>query len=856
MGFEIGKTVAGYEVVEVLGTSKTGVAYKVRNVFAQRFEVLKILPKSIQDDEEQNARFLREIKVHAQLLHPNIVTFYNAREIEGQLVMTTEFVPGVTLSEKLQAGPIAWRDASKYACHALSALEYAHGHSIIHRGFSSSNLMITAEGIARLTGFGFAKSVSDPELTAAGVVIGALKYMSPEQVKGDTIDIRCDIYSLGIVLYEMLVGRLPFDAKSQFEIMMAQVNTPPKPVSDMNPSVPRELSDLVDKALAKSPDDRFQTARDFRQAIERISLAPDAVVAESRGSSTVAYIPQPAADPVPPVEVAKPISQPSHADPWALESALELAESKLATMELKSTQPVVDTSPFVEPPEVVPSTPWESNAKDEPAARSKEAPTLVPQLPVDWWAADAFATAESKSASTALEVAQSVVEATPIEAPVATACTTLPDLQAVKSALPVAEFDLPAHTLNSSIEATPLHEAPSATSQDAHAIDAAIASAEATLSNPESGFDLPPTQTFELPAGPTPPLENQPSLASTGLPEMDTVESASVDSAPARTESMSEQDSSPLEEPPAAPQNRAVDWWALHSQLNANEPGPLNAEFSLSPPEPEPVAPVAETLVDVEPQAVDKPIAAPDFWSTDWPMPSVESKPESAQLDLLSPAVEPATPLVDIPVVEENPEPPAPVFQPPYWAAETSPTAFESKPETTGPFCPPFAPEPTGAFEKHEEPPEAPLSLWTSGPPDTWVSEPGAPPPAEISEPAVLQSLSAAIEPQSVPMEPAPQVNEPVAPPVLTQEASVATPEPPALAPAPQVVPESPETAAAAANLPAPVAQTPTQVNPDLLTALFGDTLLSRVSLTLVVCAITFFLGTVTLFAVLSVTKP
>src|SRR5579872_3404829 len=168
MGFEIGKTVAGYEIVEVLGTSKTGVAYKVRNVFAQRFEVLKILPKSIQDDEEQNARFLREIKVHAQLLHPNIVTFYNAREIEGQLVMTTEFVPGVVLTEKLQAGPIAWRDAFRYAGDALSALEYAHANGIIHRGLSSSNLVITTDGIVRLGGFGLAKSISDPQLTAVG----------------------------------------------------------------------------------------------------------------------------------------------------------------------------------------------------------------------------------------------------------------------------------------------------------------------------------------------------------------------------------------------------------------------------------------------------------------------------------------------------------------------------------------------------------------------------------------------------------------------------------------------------------------------------------------------------------------
>src|ERR1700674_4985192 len=106
MGFEIGKTLAGYEVVEVLGGSKIGVAYKVRNVFAQRFEILKILPKSVQEDEEQIARFLREIKVHARLAHPNIVTFYNAREVEGQLVMTTEFVPGVTVGERLASGPM------------------------------------------------------------------------------------------------------------------------------------------------------------------------------------------------------------------------------------------------------------------------------------------------------------------------------------------------------------------------------------------------------------------------------------------------------------------------------------------------------------------------------------------------------------------------------------------------------------------------------------------------------------------------------------------------------------------------------------------------------------------------------
>jgi eukaryotic-like serine/threonine-protein kinase len=269
MGFEIGKTVAGYEVVEVLGGSKIGVAYKVRNVFAQRFEVLKILPKGLQDDDEQIARFLREIKVHARLVHPNIVTFYNAREIEGQLVMTTEFVPGITVAERLEAGPIAWRDALAYGSEALTALEYAHASGVIHRGLTASSLVITTDGTIRLSGFGLAKVASDPQLTAVGTVIGALRYISPEQVRGVELDTRCDIYSLGVVLYEMLTGTLPFESKGQFEIMLAHVNAAPRHPSDLNPQVPREVGDVVLKAMAKDPGERFQTAAEFHATIER-----------------------------------------------------------------------------------------------------------------------------------------------------------------------------------------------------------------------------------------------------------------------------------------------------------------------------------------------------------------------------------------------------------------------------------------------------------------------------------------------------------------------------------------------------------------------------------------------------------
>jgi len=364
MGFEIGKTLAGYEILEVLGGSKTGVAYKVRNVFAQRVEVLKILPKNAQDDDEQVARFLREIAVHARLVHPNIVTFYNASEVEGQLVMTTEFVPGITVAERLEAGPIAWRDAFHYAGDTLSALEYAHASGVIHRGLSSSNLVITTAGIVRLHGFGLAKSASDPDLTAVGMVIGALRYISPEQVKGVEVDERCDIYSLGVVMYEMLAGKLPFESKSQFELMLAHVNTPPRHVSDVNPEVPREAGDAVMKALAKEPDQRFRNAREFRAELERIArpVQETTPVAEP----TMVEIPAVSAHEAPVLpDVAAVEAHEAGGAVKALEEEPDWRAEKFRA-ELESLlQPVQETTPVAEPAMV-----------EIPAVSAHEAPVL------------------------------------------------------------------------------------------------------------------------------------------------------------------------------------------------------------------------------------------------------------------------------------------------------------------------------------------------------------------------------------------------------------------------------------------------------------------------------------------------
>jgi serine/threonine protein kinase len=275
MPFAIGQNIGGYEFLDVLETARGCRTYKVRNLLAQRLERLKTFPKELQDDLERVERFLREIKIHANLTHPNIASFYNAAQIEGQLVMTTELLDGVTVAEKLENGPLAPADAINFACQALSALSYAHERGVVHRMITPANMTITSGGILKLTGFDLAKAATDPQLTQAGTVMGTLEYISPEQVKGTSqLDGRSDIYSLGAVLYAMAAGRPPFVSKSQFDVMLAHVNAPPQPPGEINPGISPELEQIILKALAKDPAGRFQTAEEFRAALQTIQPAP------------------------------------------------------------------------------------------------------------------------------------------------------------------------------------------------------------------------------------------------------------------------------------------------------------------------------------------------------------------------------------------------------------------------------------------------------------------------------------------------------------------------------------------------------------------------------------------------------
>jgi eukaryotic-like serine/threonine-protein kinase len=266
------QTVGNYEYLGIVDKPKAGVAYKVRNLETGEFEVLRALPGASYGDPETLERFLREIKIHTRLSHPNIVAFHDALEVDGQLVMTAEFVEGTTLAELCRRGPLSSAEAIRVICDMLSGLEEAHALGIVHRSITAEHVMVAQDGQVKLGGFGLAKPASDMNLTQAGAVLGDPRYISPEQVMGTgVLDGRADLYSVGVLLFQTLTGRVPFGDPNDFDIMLAQVGRQPERPSALNPGIAPELDRIVLTALAKNPDDRFENAREFRVALAALN---------------------------------------------------------------------------------------------------------------------------------------------------------------------------------------------------------------------------------------------------------------------------------------------------------------------------------------------------------------------------------------------------------------------------------------------------------------------------------------------------------------------------------------------------------------------------------------------------------
>ena len=325
MAFHLGTTIGGYEFIEELETKSAGLSFKVRNETAGRLEVLRVLSRELRDDQERVQRFLREVKIHERLSHPNLAAFYGAFEIEGQMVMTLELVEGETLAEKVTDGPLPVDEALAGTIQALLALEHAHANEVVHRNLSPSCLIIGRDGVVKVTDFDLAKSANDPRLTLTGTVLGPMYYIAPEQVKGETaLDARTDIYSLGMVLYEALTGQKAFDSSSQFEVMQAHVRAMPLPPSEFRPGLPAALDQIVLTAVAKERDARFGNARQFREVLEKVRSAP-AGAPQAMAAAVPAAARQPVETPLPDEIVQTWVSEKSSpaADSMAQGTALD-----------------------------------------------------------------------------------------------------------------------------------------------------------------------------------------------------------------------------------------------------------------------------------------------------------------------------------------------------------------------------------------------------------------------------------------------------------------------------------------------------------------------------------------------------
>jgi eukaryotic-like serine/threonine-protein kinase len=267
MEFQVGDTVNGYQVLDVLGKGGMGKVFRVQNMLSSRIEAMKVIRPELEADSGFADRFLREIVLHARLDHPNIVRFYTAFRAENHICMIMECAEGTSLHDRLRGGPIAPAEAILYVDQVLSALAYAHRVGVVHRDIKPANIILSPDRVAKLTDFGIAKAAGVSKLTATGMALGSLYYISPEQVRNSGIDARSDFYSLGVTFYEAVTGKRPIEGDTEYSIMHGHLERIPIAPAELNPQLPAAISSVIMKALEKNPADRFPSAEDFQAAL-------------------------------------------------------------------------------------------------------------------------------------------------------------------------------------------------------------------------------------------------------------------------------------------------------------------------------------------------------------------------------------------------------------------------------------------------------------------------------------------------------------------------------------------------------------------------------------------------------------
>jgi len=271
-GLQKGSTIAGkYRILEELGRGGMGVVYKAEDTKLRRTVALKFLPPELTHIPDVKDRFMREAQAAAALDHPNICTVYEFDEAEEKTFISMAYIEGQSLRKKVETGPLELDEALRIALQVAEGLQIAHKKRVVHRDIKSANIMVAEDNQAKIMDFGLARMTGGTLITKEGMTMGTVTYMSPEQARGEKVDHRTDIWSLGVVMYEMLTGKLPFKGEHEQAIVYSILKEKPEPITEIKADIPVSIEQVVSKALEKDPDKRYQQAEELLDDLKSIS---------------------------------------------------------------------------------------------------------------------------------------------------------------------------------------------------------------------------------------------------------------------------------------------------------------------------------------------------------------------------------------------------------------------------------------------------------------------------------------------------------------------------------------------------------------------------------------------------------
>jgi serine/threonine protein kinase/Flp pilus assembly protein TadD len=284
----IGETILHYKIIEKLGEGGMGVVYKAEDTKLKREVAIKFLPRHISANEDERKRFEIEAQAAASLNHPNISTIYSIEESDSEVFIVMEYIDGIELKDKIKSDPTEINEAVNIISQIAEGLKAAHKKGIVHRDIKSSNIMINNEGKVKIMDFGLAK-VGTTNITKMGLTIGTAAYMSPEQARSEVVDHRTDIWSLGVIFYEMLTGKLPYHGEFEQAIIYSILNEEPESVLKIRDEIPLRLEQILLKTLSKEKEKRYQSAEDFLKDIHEIESKKESM--KDKDEKTIAVLP-------------------------------------------------------------------------------------------------------------------------------------------------------------------------------------------------------------------------------------------------------------------------------------------------------------------------------------------------------------------------------------------------------------------------------------------------------------------------------------------------------------------------------------------------------------------------------------